>query len=435
MTSIVDLIAAGRYKFRDKARWFSAIALKLIIVEKKGLGTVAVTDRGHFLYDPAYLRTHGYDADCMAYDFCHEVLHVYLRHCQRVEGRVPRIWNLATDCALRSMCDDLMGDWKGPSEIAPIGPSTWGFPEALTADDYYILLLDHEKENGEGSANPNEGEGDGPLVDDPEGNDGEGDAKGSRTTGGAKRGRCGSCSGHAADGEPDDDGRSPGDLDRAVRNSAEEVQKEASKGRGTIPGALTRHADSILKPPVVPWESKFRRAGRRAVAWRMGAVDYRFDAPSRKQAASGYGIGKPIMPRLRNPRPGVLVAIDTSASMGKAELERALAEAQGVFKAIGCPVAYMACDSVVHGGVKVATSATDIVLRGGGGTNFVPVFKEAEKMAPRPDVVVFITDGGGPAPQHRPSWCEVIWVLVGRYRCKPCDWGDVIEIPEEDNNN
>jgi predicted metal-dependent peptidase len=79
-------------------------------------------------------------------------------------------------------------------------------------------------------------------------------------------------------------------------------------------------------------------------------------------------------------------------------------------------------------------------LRGGGGTDFRPVFDELSKVRPRPDVLIFITDGGGWAPELPPPGIKVIWLLVGSHKMKPLrptggtyesiTWGDMIEVDE-----
>ncbi len=143
-----------------------------------------------------------------------------------------------------------------------------------------------------------------------------------------------------------------------------------------------------------------------------------------------------MIPALRAPVPKVAVAIDTSGSMGAGELTSALREAAGVLAAVGAQVTLATCDAAVHGLQRVR-SVADVrkQLKGGGGTDFCPVFAAMDK-APggRPDVLIFITDGGGPAPAQAPHNMKVIWLLVGEHRCKPMSpwggWGEVIEVDE-----
>ncbi|MFC7511404.1 VWA-like domain-containing protein [Streptomyces thermocarboxydus] len=78
-----------------------------------------------------------------------------------------------------------------------------------------------------------------------------------------------------------------------------------------------------------------------------------------------------VLPSLRRPLPWVAVVVDTSGSMGDAELAAALAEITGVLREVGVRgnrVTVLACDADVHA-VSRVTSAEQVTLGGGGGTD------------------------------------------------------------------
>jgi len=212
---------------------------------------------------------------------------------------------------------------------------------------------------------------------------------------------------------------------------AEEVQQAASKSQGRLPGELVRWAKVNLSPPKVDWRQRLLHSIRTACAYRAGAVVYRYDAPSRRQGAIGYGPGKPILPRLRTPVARVAVVADTSGSMGSREVAATLRETRGILKATNSAVQFCACDAQVHSLQSVRTVEELLpLLKGGGGTDFRPAFTALEKVDPQPEVVVFCTDGYGTAPEHKPKWAHVIWLLIGDARA-PCDWGEVIKVETE----
>jgi predicted metal-dependent peptidase len=68
-------------------------------------------------------------------------------------------------------------------------------------------------------------------------------------------------------------------------------------------------------------------------------------------------------------------------------------------------------------------------LEGKGGTSFVPVFEEVERMRVRPDIVLYCTDLIGEYPEHRPS-CPVLWLTTNKTAEPP--FGEVIVIPEDE---
>ncbi len=71
------------------------------------------------------------------------------------------------------------------------------------------------------------------------------------------------------------------------------------------------------------------------------------------------------------------------------------------------------------------------LMKGGGGTDFRPIFQDVKQARPRPDVLVVMTDGCGPAPEVDPKTAHTIWLLVGDYVRHPAAWGDYIEIKED----
>jgi len=319
---------------------------------------------------------------------------------------------------------------------------------------------DTDKRNGKGSE-AQKGEGGGaqpagaPSAGGSEQSDGDsnGDAESSgggssaaqpsnaKTTG---HGHCGGCAGHAHHGEPEDetgdkDARSQADLDRARREVAAKIVEMAQKGRGTLPGDLVRWAEKTLEPPQVPWRTKLRRMVRHAVAYRAGASVKRFTKLSRRQAGVGFGLGSPVLPSYAHPVARIAVVMDTSGSMGTAELTACVREIKGVLKAHDEEVDYIANDARVASEHKVRRVEDLIPLvKGGGGTDFRPPFELLDKRPrqKRPEVVIFLTDGMGPAPAQPPRGMRVLWVLVGPYRQKPTAgdgsgniaWGEFVEV-------
>lgn len=123
--------------------------------------------------------------------------------------------------------------------------------------------------------------------------------------------------------------------------------------------------------------------------------------PSRRSAAL-RGI---VLPSLRRPLPRVAVVIDTSGSMGEAEIAAALGEVTGVLREVGVRgnrVTVLACDADVQA-VSRVTATGQITLGGGGGTDMRVGIAAALAGPERPSVVVVLTDGLTPWPDETPS--------------------------------
>jgi predicted metal-dependent peptidase len=221
-------------------------------------------------------------------------------------------------------------------------------------------------------------------------------------------------------------------VERVRKQVAEAVKQAAQKGQGSVPGGWARWADETLEPAKVRWQDKLSRSVRNAMAYRAGAVDTTYKKLSRRQWGCGVGAGKPMMAALHAPKPNIAVVVDTSGSMGDAEVMVALREGKGIMDAAGAKVTFVACDARVHS-LKVVRDWKEMaaLLKGGGGTDFRPAFEALAKSTPRPDIIVFVTDGHGTAPAVAPMGVKVIWVLVGQGTRKPATWGDVVEVEVE----
>jgi predicted metal-dependent peptidase len=230
--------------------------------------------------------------------------------------------------------------------------------------------------------------------------------------------------------EEGDGGRTPEEMNAVRREVAEAIRIEASKSQGSVPEGLRRWADSVLAPAKVRWQDKLRRMTRSCVAYRSGSADFTRSKVSRRQQGLGSARGVPMLAALHAPIPRVAVVVDTSGSMGDKELGVALRETRGVLQALGVPVQLCACDAQVHGLGKVKTwRDAAALLKGGGGTSFRPAFAALMAQRQRPELIIFITDGMGDAPEIAPP-ANVIWLLVGSYRTRPCTWGTFIEVEE-----
>lgn len=411
-----EILSAGRLMARVKAPYFRTVLVGLAVVEAPGLGTIGVTAKGVLLVDWDFIAR--VTPAQMAGLLVHEVMHIVLRHHDRRGKCDPALDNKAGDLAINPAVIDMGLELPG-GELAGLFPEAFGWERGLTKDEYYELLRQEEAGRKQGGSSEDSGAGDKPH---------------------AGGGWCGSCAGRALPNEPKDgDGseasaaqRSDAEMERMVRTVAEAVREHSSKNPGSVPGGLARWASEALRPPVVPWQTKLARLARRAVAWRPGAVDYRYDGPGRRQAGLGYGNGKPVLPRLRCPVPRVAVVVDTSGSMGRAELTAAVRESAGVMRAVGAEVDFVACDAAVHS-LRSVSRWQDLpkLLKGGGGTDLIPAFAALDTRRPRPEVVIFITDGFGPAPAAPPRGMKVVWVLVGRYVTTPASWGECLTIPAE----
>jgi predicted metal-dependent peptidase len=113
----------------------------------------------------------------------------------------------------------------------------------------------------------------------------------------------------------------------------------------------------------------------------------------------------PILPpRLSGDRTArIVIVVDTSASMEPPHLQRALAEVAGVIRQFDYPVTVIPCDIQAYEPVRLlaAREAYRMTsLPGGSGTHMQSGIESALHLRPRPDVILVLTDGYTPYPEH-----------------------------------
>jgi predicted metal-dependent peptidase len=194
---------------------------------------------------------------------------------------------------------------------------------------------------------------------------------------------------------------------------------------GIVPAGLLRWAEQIMEP-AVDWRKALAAELRRAVADTAGAVDYSYRRPSRRASVAG----SVVLPALRRPVPQIAVVCDTSGSMSEDLLAAALAEVEGLLRAVGMArqLRVLACDTVV-GPVRRVSSARQVELVGGGGTDMGAGIEAASQLRPRPSITVVLTDGFTPWPDEPPRGMRVVVGLLGDDAPDAPDWARAVRVP------
>ncbi len=121
----------------------------------------------------------------------------------------------------------------------------------------------------------------------------------------------------------------------------------------------------------------------------------------------------------------VAAVIDTSGSMSDpmlAEISKELARLSRT-----CDVMVVECDCAIHRVYEYKKPITDVAGRGG--TSFFPPLERVFLRKIHADVMIFFTDGYGPAPAKKPQ-IPVLWALTEGGKC-PATWGKVIYMGEK----
>ncbi|MFF9006763.1 VWA-like domain-containing protein [Streptomyces goshikiensis] len=382
-------LLAARFKAAQDRPYLASALYALTVVPSGRVPTMGVDRHWRCYVAPAFVDATPVTE--LAGVWIHEVAHLLRDHHARA-GRLPaadqrdhlRV-NLAQDCEIN---DDLLADGLRLPE-GRVEPRDFGLPAGSMFESYLPAI----------PASP------------PHGAD-----CGSGAHGTPMPWELGEAAGPARIGAVEAE---------ALRRQTAEAVRAHQRARGSVPAGWRRWAEQLLEP-TVDWRRALSGAVREATAWAAGAVDYTYRRPSRRTPALG---GRVVLPSLRRPLPRVAIVVDTSGSMGEDDLAAALAEVTGVLREVGVGahrVAVLACDADVHAVTRV-TSAEQVTLAGGGGTDMTVGISAALALPDRPNIVVVLTDGYTPWPAETPS-CRLIAALIGAAAPEPPSWVETVRV-------
>jgi predicted metal-dependent peptidase len=396
--------------------FFGSLCLRLKL--SPGPVPTMATDGRRILYSPAFVGS--LDPAELEGVLAHEVMHVALgHHCRRGE-RQRKTWNEAADYAVNPI---LIGNgFTLPSGVL-LDPSF----DNLSAEEIYARLIQRSGNGGASSASsPPEGNASGgssqqdgnpsPSVQSPQ-----------------PSGSSSNCPGPPSLRQNDEDSKEtplgedhPGgfgevldatDEDGNPASPAEKSHQEhewaiaadqalrSAKMCGREPGNVARPLQESRQT-----RQDWRSILRDFVAATMPS-DYRWTPPNRRHTSRGLYL--PSVDRSGLGR--IAIAVDTSGSIGVRELEQFAGEISAIAdeaKPEAIHVVY--CDAAVQSSQEFGPGEPiELEPKGGGGTDFRPVFDWVTQNAINPVCLIYLTDlccYSYPDPPEYP----VLWVANSR---------------------
>ncbi|GAC1521066.1 MAG: VWA-like domain-containing protein [Polyangiales bacterium] len=385
--------------FLEAYPYYAAILAKLVPVADPSVARMAVSlhDGRFYLHvnvdsftaEPQYLRG----------VLLHEVHHVvlgHLTHPKFAECEEPELMDLAIEMSANEYIEEEL-----PPAVTWRSYSSIGIRAGQSTRDRYELLVRHLQGTGS-RPKPNAGEAGSGTVDDHR---------------------------HLARAEAPPGGVAQTALlvERAITEAREQrtgrLQEEDDDPNvsrrylvaGRTPGRLIEELAETTRAPdeIMDW-----RAALAMFVARARSPVHTWSRPSRRFPNRIFEVpGRSWAPR-RDAEQRLLVAIDTSLSMTKQELEEIAR--QLVVLSERAHVTIAECDVAVARVYPFAGRIENVVGRGG--TDLRPVFAPSLLGAHDVDGVVYFTDGDGPFPKT-PAPVPTLWVLTKPQNFR-CPWGE-----------
>lgn len=389
--------------------FFGSIVCKWQISENPGIPTGWCNSKD-LQYNPAWIGT--LSLPKVKGFLAHEAAHIANAHHLRRQDRDPEGWNIATDKAINKVLLDNHFD--------------------LPDDGLYSSedkSAEHHYDDWKKKPDP-DGDEQGPGFTGQQGQDGTGTGNGDQSDDGAPCMICGDpgCNGECLDDDQQDGQDAPpdpggcgavGDLtgedgqelsDAELKDAENENRVELAqaaqiaRNAGRMPVGMDRLIEERLYPKL-DFFSLLQRFVQRSAR-----DNFSWTPPNRRFISLDI-----LLPSLRSDSINLVIGADTSMSIGQAKLDLfngAVNAILGTFSSVSVTVLY--CDARIHGDpeqYETADLPINLEPKGGGGTDFRPVFNWIEENRIDPDCLIYLTDLYGPCPDRAPDY-PVLWACI-----------------------
>jgi predicted metal-dependent peptidase len=404
--------------------FFGTLSLRLKL--QPGSSPTMATDGSRIFYNPSFVD-HLKPAELEG-TLAHEVLHCALGHHCRRGSRDPRLWNEAADLAINPI---LIKNGFTLPQGALIDPSF----NDMSVEEIYARLL---RKRGQGNTAPTQwggqATGGGTTSNGSQVAPGSGIQDSSFP--GASQPRANKTpeiteatpnltsmhpSGFGEVWDATDDHGHPTSTAEKRRQEHEwsiaaEQAIRSAKACGREPGGVERPL-SESRQSQQDW-----RAILRDFIAAVAPSDYRWTPPNRRYVASGL-----YLPSVERRGLGdIVIAVDTSGSIGKRELEQFAAEISAISEeAQPETILVVYCDEAVQSVQEFrASDPVKLEPKGGGGTDFRPAFNWVAEKDIAPACLIYLTDLCSDSFPEIPDY-PVLWVTESR---RTASFGETIRI-------
>lgn len=358
------LLTKAKSQLTSKYPYFGMLASRLKHEENENIRSYASNGK-RFLYNPIFVESCSIEELSFVLTNC--VMHHILAHSQRKLKRKGFLWQLATDFAINNLL------FKNGIKI-PNGANFDKKYKNMYAEEIYEELKKERIEAGFDA-----------YEDDIKENEQEETEENKFTK--------------VKNIEENLDER-----DEEQWEYASTLAKEVAIRKSLMPLGFERLAKKVVAQNI-DWKFELYNAINRHMR-----NNYAFMPPNKKHLYRGFAL-----PSLTSDTLSLIVAIDTSGSIQEEILGAFIEEFKTImqnFPAVN--IELLIADAKVHAHYSFrGAEDMDFVLKGGGGTDYRPVFEYIDANFPMSSMLLYFTDGEGIFPRIPPSY-EVLWALSNK---------------------
>jgi len=363
----------------------------------KALSTCGVTiknGRIELYWNPKFFETLTLDEARAVLE--HECNHIVRDHIPRFKDKDQNIGNLATDLAQNQYIQGLPKDCVMLDKF----PKEWKLKEKESAEYYYDEMMKHANKisvskNPDGSYHVTIKDPKGKTIAEFDVND--------------------------MDGSEWKDSDTSELSKEVVRQAVKEAVDQMKRSQGTLPAGLEVAVNEILQPPKISWNQLLRQYI--AASIKSGSRQS-WKKPNRRFGATQKG-------RLADHIIAISVGLDTSGSIGPDDYKIFFSELRSIQECYKADINILECDAEVQRHYKLNRyKKGNRSVKGGGGTDFTPMFDYLKNKKIRTDVFIVFTDMFGTFPSGKSPF-KTIWVSTSDVEKAP--FGRVIRIKDYPN--
>lgn len=376
-------LVKARIKLIKRQPFFGRLCLQLQPKESKLVPTAGI-DGEYLYYNKKFIESLS-DEELLGV-LVHETLHASLGHLWRIGKRDRHRWNIAADYAVNLIVEQ-------NNFVLPSNTLLNHKYSKCNAEQIYKKLPKTKT-----------------FTICMSGMDGKGKSGDKKFKG---KGKCPCGKSHAMWGKGKKSKKKMKQMERRWKAALE----EASHMKGSIPAGFKRIIEEMK--PKEDWKailSSYLSAS---------LTDFDFMKRDRRTLSSPF-----YFPDLSDTESleNVVVAIDTSGSIGQSELSRFVSEVKKILSSFGNVKGWLIdCDADIGKVIDINEAKSKASYSGGGGTSHEPVFREIDKRQLDPKVTICFTDLYTDYPNKAPSY-PVLWLVTPDSTAEKPPFGRVIKM-------